>query len=234
MSEHESASAPERRELGRPTLYERFGKRAVDIVLSLAGMLLLSWLCLLVAIIIFIDDPGPVIFAQKRVGKGKNHFTLHKFRSMKRSAPSEVATHLLKHPGQYTTRVGRYIRKYSLDELPQLWDIFVGNMSVIGPRPALWNQFDLIAERDKYAANDVLPGLTGWAQINGRDELKIATKARLDGEYVKALRKSSLSGLAMDLRCFFGSFIPVLRHDGFREGAPGATKKADKKSNEQR
>ena len=208
----------------RPTIYERVIKRGFDIAGSLLGLLLLSWLYLIIAIVIFIDDPGPVFFTQKRVGKGKTYFQFHKFRSMKQSAPHDVPTHLLKNPEQYNTRVGKYLRKYSLDELPQIWDIFVGRMSIIGPRPALWNQEDLVAERDKYGANDVLPGLTGWAQINGRDELAIEDKARLDGDYVRALRRSSGSGLAMDARCFFGSFIAVLRHDGFVEGGTGALK----------
>ena len=165
-------------------MYERIIKRAIDLILSAAAMILLSWLYLLLGIIIKLDDPGPVFFSQKRVGKGKTYFRLHKFRSMKMSTPHDTPTHLLENPDQYITRVGRFLRKSSLDEIPQVWDIFVGHMSIIGPRPALWNQEDLIAERDKYGANDVRPGLTGWAQINGRDELEIPVKAKLDGDYV--------------------------------------------------
>ena len=165
-------------------MYGRIIKRIIDIVLSLLGLLILSWLFLLIAIAIKVDDPGPVMFTQKRVGRGKTFFKLHKFRTMKMSTPHDVPTHMLKDPESYITRVGGFLRKSSLDELPQIWDIFIGKMSIIGPRPALWNQDDLVAERDKYGANDVLPGLTGWAQINGRDELEIPVKAGYDGEYV--------------------------------------------------
>ena len=164
-------------------MYEKVFKRLIDIVLSACGLIVLSWLYLLIAIAIVIDDPGPVMFTQKRVGKNKQYFQLHKFRSMKMSTPHDMPTHMLENPDQYITRVGRFIRKTSLDELPQIWDIFTQQMAIIGPRPALWNQDDLVAERDKYGANDVLPGLTGWAQINGRDELEIPVKAKLDGEY---------------------------------------------------
>ena len=154
-------------------MYEKVIKRMLDLILSAAAMILFSWLYLLLGLLIRLDDPGPVFFTQQRVGKGKKLFALHKFRSMKMSTPHDMPTHLLANPEQYITRIGRVLRKSSLDEIPQVWDIFVGNMSIIGPRPALWNQEDLIVERDKYGANDVRPGLTGWAQINGRDELEI-------------------------------------------------------------
>lgn len=159
----------------------------IDILLSLTGLILASWLYLLIMIAIEIDDPGPVFFSQKRVGIHKKYFQLYKFRSMKMSTPHDMPTHLLENPEQYITRVGKFLRKTSLDEIPQLWNILRGDMSVIGPRPALWNQEDLLAERDKYGANDVKPGLSGWAQICGRDELEIADKARLDGEYVRRM-----------------------------------------------
>lgn len=168
-------------------MYQRFGKRLWDIVLSGCGIVLLWPVYLLLAVIIKLDDPGPVLFRQKRVGIHKTHFAILKFRTMKSSTPKDVPTHLLDNPQQYITRVGRVLRKTSLDELPQIFQIFTGKMSVIGPRPALWNQYDLIAERDKYGANDVRPGLTGWAQINGRDELPIDVKARLDGEDRKSV-----------------------------------------------
>ena len=168
-------------------MYQKFGKRFLDILLSACGILVLSPVYLLVALAIKIDDPGPVFFRQKRVGLHKSHFQILKFRTMKMETPQDVPTHLLENPQQYITRVGRILRKTSLDELPQIFQIFTGDMSIIGPRPALWNQYDLIAERDKYGANDVRPGLTGWAQINGRDELPIEVKARLDGEYVDKL-----------------------------------------------
>lgn len=197
-------------------MYEKTIKRWIDVFLSGLGLILLSWLYLILIIAIKIDDPGPVFFSQKRVGKNKTYFQLHKFRSMKMSTPHDVPTHLLENPDSYITRVGRFLRKSSLDELPQLWDIFVGHMSVIGPRPALWNQYDLIAERDQYGANDIRPGLTGWAQIHGRDELEIEEKARLDGEYVKHI------GLYMDIRCFFGTIGSVLKQEGVVEGGTGA------------
>ena len=190
-----------------PGFYEKYVKRAFDIVLSFAGLVLLSPAFATIAIAIKIEDPGPVLFTQKRLGQNKQYFKLHKFRSMKVSTPHDVPTHMLDNPEQYITKVGAFLRRHSLDELPQIWDIFVGNMSVIGPRPALWNQDRLTAERDKYGANDVKAGLTGWAQINGRDELEISEKARLDGEYVKKM------GLVMDIRCFLGS-IHVLGNDG--------------------
>lgn len=196
-------------------IYDRYIKRAIDVVLSFGGLVVLSPIYAGIAIAIKIDDPGPVFFTQKRVGQNKEFFKIHKFRSMKMSTPHDVPTHMLGDPDQYITRVGKFLRKHSLDELPQIWDIFIGNMSVIGPRPALWNQDVLIAEREKYHANDVKPGLTGWAQINGRDELEIPVKAKLDGEYVEKL------GIWMDIKCFVGS-VGVFVHDDFVvEGGTG-------------
>ena len=206
-------------------MYEKVFKRLIDIVLSACGLIVLSWLYLLIAIAIVIDDPGPVMFTQKRVGKNKQYFQLHKFRSMKMSTPHDMPTHMLENPDQYITRVGRFIRKTSLDELPQIWDIFTQRMAIIGPRPALWNQDDLVAERDKYGANDVLPGLTGWAQINGRDELEIPVKAKLDGDYVAVLKKGGFKAFAMDIKCFFGTIVSVLKHDGVVEGGTGELQK---------
>ena len=202
-------------------MYEKVIKRMLDLILSAAAMILFSWLYLLLGLLIRLDDPGPVFFTQQRVGKGKKLFALHKFRSMKMSTPHDMPTHLLANPEQYITRIGRVLRKSSLDEIPQVWDIFVGNMSIIGPRPALWNQEDLIVERDKYGANDVRPGLTGWAQINGRDELEIPVKARLDGDYVKILKQGGWKAFAMDCRCFLGTIFSVLRSDGVVEGGTG-------------
>lgn len=206
-------------------MYEKVFKRLIDIVLSACGLIVLSWLYLLIAIAIVIDDPGPVMFTQKRVGKNKQYFQLHKFRSMKMSTPHDMPTHMLDNPDQYITRIGRFIRKTSLDELPQIWDIFTLKMAIIGPRPALWNQDDLVAERDKYGANDVLPGLTGWAQINGRDELEIPVKAKLDGDYVAVLKKGGFKAFSMDTKCFFGTIISVLKHDGVVEGGTGELQK---------
>ena len=200
-------------------MYRLFIKRLFDIILSLVGLVVLSPVFLVLSIAILIDDFGPVFFAQKRVGKGKRFFKLYKFRSMKMCTPHDMPTHLLENPEQYITRVGHFLRKFSLDELPQIWNILKGDMSIIGPRPALWNQDDLVAERDKYGANDVLPGLTGWAQINGRDELEIPVKARLDGEYVRCL------GFLFDCRCFWGTIFSVLRHDGVVEGGTGEMNK---------
>ncbi len=193
-------------------MYRRFIKRIIDIVLSSIGLLFLAIPMMIVAIIIKIDDPGPALFKQKRVGENKSFFVLYKFRSMKLSTPHDTPTHLLINPDQYFLRCGKFIRKFSIDELPQLINILKGDMSIIGPRPALWNQDDLVAERDKYGANNVKPGLTGWAQINGRDELEIPVKAKLDGEYVEKL------SFIMDLRCFFGTFAKVLKSDGVVEG----------------
>ena len=202
-------------------MYKKFIKRMLDIILSFFGLILLSWLYLLIAAVILIDDPGPVFFTQKRVGRGKKYFKLHKFRSMKMSTPHDMPTHMLENPDQYITRIGRVLRKSSLDELPQIWDIFVGNMSVIGPRPALWNQEDLVEERDLYGANDVRPGLSGWAQINGRDELEIGEKARLDGEYVEKM------SFVFDIKCFFGTIKSVFRHEGVVEGGTGVMKEKE-------
>ena len=204
-------------------MYVRYIKRIIDILLSLAGLILASWLYLIIIIAIKVDDPGPVFFTQKRVGIHKKYFNLYKFRSMKMSTPHDVPTHLLDNPEQYITRVGRFIRKMSLDEIPQLFNILRGDMSVIGPRPALWNQYDLLEERDKYGANDVRPGLSGWAQICGRDELEIEEKARLDGEYVKRM------SFAFDCRCFFGTAISALRAEGVVEGGTGEGNKVDNK-----
>lgn len=205
----------------------KFIKRLIDVILSLSGLILASWLYLIIMIAIKIDDPGPVFFCQKRVGKGKTYFTLRKFRSMKMCTPHDCPTHLLSDPEAFITRTGRFIRKTSLDEIPQLWNILKGDMSVVGPRPALWNQDDLIAERDKYGANDVRPGLTGWAQINGRDELEIAEKARFDGEYVRILNEGGWKAFKMDVRCFLGTAISAFRGDGVVEGGTGELHKRE-------
>ncbi len=188
-------------------------KRGGDLIFSCISMFILSPLLLVLVVAVKLDSPGPVLFRQKRVGIHKKHFFIYKFRTMPQDAPSEVPTHLQMESEQQFTRLGRFLRRTSLDELPQIFNIIRGDMSVVGPRPALWNQEDLIEERDKYGANDVRPGLTGWAQINGRDELDIFQKAKLDGEYVKKM------GLMMDLRCFFGTFLKVLRAEGVREGS---------------
>lgn len=205
----------------KPGIYEKYFKRAVDVVLSFGGLVVLSPILLGISIAIIIDDPGPVLFTQKRMGQNKKYFKLHKFRSMKMCTPHDVPTHMLDNPEQYITKVGKFLRAHSLDELPQIWDIFIGNMSVIGPRPGLWNQDILTAERDKYNANDVKPGLTGWAQINGRDELEIPVKAKLDGEYVEKL------GLLMDVKCFLGSIGVFAHDDSVVEGGTGEMKKAE-------
>ena len=199
-------------------MYRNCVKRALAIVLSLVGLLTLGWLLILLSIAIKLDSPGPVLFRQKRVGLGKSHFHILKFRTMRIDTPKDMPTHLLSNPEQYITRVGKFLRKTSLDELPQLFNILKGDMAIIGPRPALWNQFDLIAERDKYGANDIRPGLTGWAQINGRDELEIDVKAKLDGEYVERL------SFLFDVKCFLGTITAVLRSDGVVEGGTGAMK----------
>lgn len=204
-------------------VYRKFFKRLMDLVLSSVGIMVLALPMVVFALIIRIEDPGPAIFRQKRVGIHKTYFSVLKFRSMKMSTPHDMPTHMLENPDQYLLKCGRWMRKMSIDELPQLFNIFTGKMSIIGPRPALWNQDDLIAERDKYGANDVKPGLTGWAQINGRDELEIADKARLDGEYVKKM------SFAFDCRCFFGTIRSVLRHDGVVEGGTGELKKEEAK-----
>lgn len=203
-------------------MYQKYAKRLIDLLLSACAIVALSPVYLLICIAIVVDDPGPVFFRQKRVGIHKTHFLILKFRTMKVSTPKDVPTHLLENPEQYITRVGKFLRKTSLDELPQIFQIFTGKMAIIGPRPALWNQFDLIAERDKYGANDVRPGLTGWAQINGRDELPIDVKARFDGEYVKNL------SFAFDCKCFFGTIRSVLKSEGVVEGGTGQLEKEKK------
>ncbi len=203
-------------------MYRTFFKRLLDIILSGCAIVILSPLLLIIAVAIKIDDPGPVLFRQKRVGIHKTHFSIMKFRTMKMDTPKDTPTHLLENPEQYITKVGKFLRKSSLDELPQIFQIFTGKMSIIGPRPALWNQFDLIAERDKYGANDVRPGLTGWAQINGRDELPIEVKARFDGEYVEKL------SFLFDCKCFFSTIVSVLKHDGVVEGGTGQLEKEKK------
>ncbi|SDJ26623.1 O-antigen biosynthesis protein WbqP [Lachnospiraceae bacterium G41] len=200
-------------------MYRHFFKRLIDIICSFFGILFLGIPMLVIALIIMIEDPGPAFFKQKRVGIHKKHFMLIKFRSMKMDTPHDVPTHLLENPDQYILKSGKFLRKSSLDELPQLFNIFAGQMSIIGPRPALWNQYDLIEERDKYGANDVLPGLTGWAQINGRDELEIPVKAKLDGEYVEKL------SFGFDLKCFFKTIGAVFKHEGVVEGGTGAMNK---------
>ncbi|MBR5524166.1 MAG: sugar transferase [Clostridia bacterium] len=204
-------------------MYKAFIKRTIDIILSLSGILVLAVPMLVVALIIKLDDPGPALFVQKRVGLHKRLFSLYKFRSMKLDTP-DIPTHLLENPDAYLIRIGKTIRRLSIDELPQLFNILKGDMSIIGPRPALWNQDDLIAERDKYGANDIKPGLTGWAQINGRDELEIDEKARLDGEYVRRM------SFGFDCRCFFGTFSSVLRSNGVVEGGTGQMNKEKEKT----
>ena len=200
-------------------MYNKVFKRLIDIILSGCGIIVLAPVYLIIALAIKLDDPGPVFFRQKRVGIHKSHFNILKFRTMKMNTPKDTPTHLLENPEQYITKVGRILRKTSLDELPQILQIFTGDMSIIGPRPALWNQFDLIEERDKYGANDVRPGLTGWAQINGRDELHIDVKARFDGEYVEKM------SFLFDCKCFFGTIVSVLKHDGVVEGGTGQLEK---------
>lgn len=202
--------------------YEKYIKRGLDVLLSFGGLVILSPVFLILAVAIYIDDTGPVLFTQKRVGKNKEFFKLHKFRSMRMSTPHDKPTHMLENPEQYITRVGKFLRAHSLDELPQIWDIFIGNMSVIGPRPGLWNQDLLTAERDKYGANDVRPGLTGWAQINGRDELEMPEKAKLDGEYIARM------GIGMDVKCFLGSVGVFGGDDSVVEGGTGKMVKKGK------
>lgn len=203
-------------------MYDKVFKRLIDILLSGIGIVVLSPVYLIVTLAIKIDDPGPVFFRQKRVGIHKTHFNILKFRTMKMDTPKDTPTHLLENPQQYITKVGGILRKTSLDELPQIFQIFTGDMSIIGPRPALWNQDDLIEERDKYGANDVRPGLTGWAQINGRDELPIDVKARFDGEYVEKM------SFLFDCKCLFGTIVSVLKHDGVVEGGTGQMEKEKK------
>ncbi len=200
-------------------MYKKFLKRFFDIVLSLGGIIVLFLPMVLIAVAIKLDSKGPVFFKQKRVGINKTHFNILKFRTMRIDTPHDAPTHELSNPDQWITRTGRILRKTSLDELPQLFNILVGQMSVIGPRPALWNQFDLIEERDKYGANDIRPGLTGWAQISGRDELEIDVKAAFDGEYVEKM------SLGFDIKCFLGTITSVLKSEGVVEGGTGEIKK---------
>lgn len=204
-------------------MYKDGLKRGIDFLLSLAGIIVLSPILLILCIAIKIDSKGPVIFKQKRVGKNKTHFYIYKFRTMKVDTPQETPTHLLSNPDFFITRVGKFLRKTSLDELPQLFNILKGDMAVIGPRPALWNQYDLIEERDKYHANDIRPGLTGLAQISGRDELEIDYKARLDGQYTANITPM------IDLKFFFGTIISVFKSEGVVEGGTGSAKKEDVK-----
>ena len=196
-------------------MYQRFVKRGLDIALSLAGIIVLALPLAVISLAVKLDSPGPVFFRQKRFGIHKSFFNILKFRTMRTDTPKDMPTHLLNDPTKWITKTGAFLRKTSLDELPQLFNILVGHMSVIGPRPALWNQEDLIALRDQYGANDVMPGLTGWAQINGRDELPLDVKARLDGEYAQNI------SFAFDVKCFVGTVKSVLSHDGVVEGGTG-------------
>lgn len=197
-------------------MYQRYFKRIIDLALSACGIIVLAIPMLIIALAVKLDSKGPVLFWQKRIGIHKSTYPMPKFRSMYTTAPANMPTHMLTSPDQWITPVGKILRKTSLDELPQLFSIFRGHMSIVGPRPALWNQDDLIAERDKYGANDVRPGLTGWAQVNGRDELPIDVKARFDGEYVENLT------FRMDCKCFFQTILKVFSHDGVVEGGTGA------------
>lgn len=202
-------------------MYKRFVKRILDLVVSAGGIVVLSVPMLILVVAIKLDSPGPVLFRQRRIGIHKTHFYILKFRTMRIDTPRDMPTHMLQNPEQWITRVGKFLRKTSLDELPQIFNIFLGQMSIIGPRPALWNQYDLIGERDKYGANDVTPGLTGWAQINGRDELEIPVKAKLDGEYVERM------SFLFDCKCFIGTIRAVLKSDGVVEGGTGELQKKD-------
>ena len=212
-------------------MYEKYVKRFLDVLLSGIGIVVLAPVWLILAIAIKMDDPGPIFFQQKRIAQDENgeqrFFQIYKYRSMKMCTPKDTPTHLLENPEQYITKVGGFLRKTSLDELPQIFNIFAGTMSIIGPRPALWNQDDLYAERAKYGANAVKPGLTGWAQINGRDELPIDVKAKLDGEYVENL------SFAFDVKCFFGTIVSVLKHDGVVEGGTGQLEKEKQEANKE-
>ncbi|MBF0580411.1 sugar transferase [Erysipelotrichaceae bacterium RD49] len=202
----------------KASIYEKVVKRALDTILSFCALIILSPVFLAISLWIYIDDPGPILFVQKRIGKNKRYFKLHKFRSMKMSTPHDVPTHQLDNPDQYITRAGKFLRSHSLDELPQIWDIFLGNMSIIGPRPGLWNQDLLTAERDRYEANDIKPGLTGWSQINGRDELGISEKARLDGIYVTELMQGGWRAIKMDMKCFYNSLHVFRKDESIVEG----------------
>lgn len=203
-------------------MYRKGIKRVIDFVLGLAGLIVLSPVFIVLCIWIKLSSKGPVLFKQKRVGINKTHFNILKFRTMYIDTPNDMPTHMLKDPEQFITKAGKFLRKTSLDELPQIINIIKGEMSIIGPRPALWNQYDLIEERDRYHANDVRPGLTGWAQINGRDELEIPVKAKLDGEYIERI------SFLFDLKCFFGTVASVLKSDGIVEGGTGSMKGDEK------
>lgn len=202
-------------------MYQKFFKRFIDIVLSGVALIILAIPMLVIAVVVKCNSKGPALFWQKRVGLHKETFMMPKFRSMYTDTPANMPTHMLNDPQKWITPVGKVLRKTSLDELPQILTIFTGKMSIIGPRPALWNQDDLIAEREKYGANDVRPGLTGWAQINGRDELEIPVKAKLDGEYVEKM------SFLFDCKCFVGTVLSVLKHDGVVEGGTGAMDKIE-------
>ncbi|OUQ28470.1 sugar transferase [Massilimicrobiota sp. An134] len=202
-------------------MYKHFLKRVIDFILSLIGLIVLSPVFIILCVWIKLDSKGPIFFRQKRVGKNKKHFNILKFRTMYIDTPKDMPTHMLSNPDQYITKAGKFLRKTSLDELPQIINILKGEMAIIGPRPALWNQDDLIAERDKYGANDIKPGLTGWAQINGRDELEIDVKAALDGEYVRRM------SFPFDVKCFFGTITSVLKHEGVVEGGTGELHKEE-------
>ena len=202
-------------------MYSKYGKRTIDFILSFAGIIILSPLLIVLMVLIKVTSPGPIFFKQKRVGIHKSYFNILKFRTMRIDTPKDMPTHLLENPDQYITSVGKFLRKTSLDELPQLFNIFKGEMAIVGPRPALWNQYDLIELRDVYGANDVLPGLTGWAQVNGRDELEMDVKAKLDGEYCKNL------SFLFDVKCFLMTIFSVLKHDGVVEGGTGSIHNKD-------
>ncbi|WP_407370877.1 sugar transferase [Carnobacterium sp.] len=207
-------------------MYQKIFKRVIDVMLTSIGLIILSPLFLLIALAIKLDSKGPIFFKQKRVGKNKVLFKIYKFRTMKVDTPSDAPTHLLKKPDFFITKAGKFLRKTSLDELPQLINILKGEMSIIGPRPALWNQYDLVNERDKFHANDIYPGLTGWAQINGRDELPIQKKAVLDGEYMKNI------SFLFDVKCFIGTIISVVKNDGVVEGGTGSLKNREAMKND--
>ncbi len=209
-------------------MYKKFFKRVIDIILSLGGIVVLAIPMGIIALAIKLDSKGPVFFKQKRVCAGKEHFNILKFRTMRTDTPKDAPTHELENPEQWITKVGKILRKTSLDELPQLFNILSGKMSIIGPRPALWNQFDLIEERDKYGANDIRPGLTGLAQISGRDELEIDVKASLDGEYVEKM------SLMFDIKCFLGTITSVLKSDGVVEGGTGAMEKEQEETTKEK
>lgn len=218
-------------------MYKCIVKRVLDIILSGIGIIVLAIPMLIIAIVIKIDDPGPVLFRQKRFGKKKNgqitHFTIWKFRSMKMCTPSDVPTYMLENPDQYITRVGKFIRKTSIDELPQIYQVFTSKLSIVGPRPVILMETELIDEREKYGANDVKPGITGWAQINGRDEVRTPDKARLDGEYVAALNAGGFKGFVMDVKCFFGTISSVIRSEGVIEGGTGEPNNQEEQQKEE-